>query len=244
MFRILSDVHLEFMKVNHQHEFIDGFNSRAVQGDSLILAGDIASPMQANFTDLLRRFKSAHQSVYYVPGNHEYYRCHNMESLEGEFEDACASAGVYPLMPGHKYVANDGTTIVGATGWYADTVGVQIGKKRFNDFHKIPMPNKIFDRHEAAKAWLAEVVDDKTIVVTHHAPTYDSVHDNWKDDYFNCFFVSDFDRIIRKNKPPVWVHGHMHESVDMMVWDTRIVSNPVGYWAERKSTEFDPEKRV
>ena len=36
-------------------------------------------------------------------------------------------------------------------------------------------------------------------------------------------------RSSRVTKPPLWVHGHMHDPVDEWVGSTRIIANPHGF---------------
>lgn len=44
---------------------------------------------------------------------------------------------------------------------------------------------------------------------------------------------------LQSSGPALWSHGHTHKSVDYMVGDCRIVSNPRGY---RESEEFFENK--
>ena len=51
-------------------------------------------------------------------------------------------------------------------------------------------------------------------------------------------FASDLSRLIEDRGPDLWVHGHVHDSLDYEVGDTRIVCNPRGYGTENPA--FDP----
>ena len=55
--------------------------------------------------------------------------------------------------------------------------------------------------------------------------------DGWKRflDEKSGSFVSDLSEMIEKHKPAVWVHGHLHQTYDYEVGETRIVCNPRGY---------------
>jgi hypothetical protein len=38
----------------------------------------------------------------------------------------------------------------------------------------------------------------------------------------------------------VWLHGHMHDPVDYMIGNTRVLSNPRGYIGHEDTSRFDP----
>jgi hypothetical protein len=49
------------------------------------------------------------------------------------------------------------------------------------------------------------------------------------------YFIMDHPQI------KTWVHGHMHDAVDYMIGETRILSNPRGYKGyEEQAETFDP----
>ena len=89
---------------------------------------------------------------------------------------------------------------------------------------------KIFQR---SKEWLAEQLDipfdGKTVVVTHHAPHWNSVHEKYRGgrSLINASFVSDLTDLM--GKADLWIHGHTHASCDYRVSGTRVIGNPRGY---------------
>ena len=85
---------------------------------------------------------------------------------------------------------------------------------------------------------LHEGFDGPTVVVTHHAPHPGSVNRRWKGSSLNPAFASNLSELIELYRPALWVHGHMHDSSDYVVRDTRIVANPKGYHNENPA--FDP----
>jgi len=74
--------------------------------------------------------------------------------------------------------------------------------------------------------------DGLTVVVTHHAPHANSVNARWKGSSLNPSFASDLSEMMELYRPGLWVHGHMHDSSDYMVRDTRVIANPKGYGSE------------
>ena len=71
-----------------------------------------------------------------------------------------------------------------------------------------------------------------TIVVTHHAVHRNSVAPIYRDDWVTAAFVSDLSELIEAYQPALWVHGHVHNSFDYRVGQTRIIANPHGYGKE------------
>ena len=116
------------------------------------------------------------------------------------------------------------------------------------------------DHYEKASRWSAEdsvedhkkmldyiniVTQDKTkkyVVVTHHAPTFESVAEWYKHDtLMNGAFASDLSNLIIDNPQiKLWTHGHMHNVSDYMVGETGVVCNPRGYVKhEQRAEEFE-----
>lgn len=88
------------------------------------------------------------------------------------------------------------------------------------------------------EATLSEEFDGPTVVVTHHAPTPLSIASRFKDSPLNPAFASDLTDLIWQHTPDLWMHGHVHDSFDYLLGDTRILANPRGYGAENPA--FDP----
>ena len=79
---------------------------------------------------------------------------------------------------------------------------------------------------------LATPFDGPTVVITHHAPHWDSVHPKFRSDPVTGAFASDLSSLIIQHQPNLWVHGHVHNSSDYRVGTSRIVCNPHGYGNE------------
>jgi hypothetical protein len=98
------------------------------------------------------------------------------------------------------------------------------------------MPHDAYVEHnktlEALQNGLYEwkQIDKKTIVMTHHAPTFQSVHPRYAGDILNHAYATDLSELILDN-PNIkyWFHGHMHDSIDYMVGECRVLCNPRGY---------------
>jgi predicted phosphodiesterase len=80
------------------------------------------------------------------------------------------------------------------------------------------------------------------VVVTHHGPSFKSMHSKYAGSPLNCAFFSDLDQfILDMEKPPVlWVHGHTHSSADYMIGNTRVICHPRGYPGEENHMDYKP----
>ncbi|HHJ15617.1 MAG TPA: hypothetical protein ENJ80_02855 [Gammaproteobacteria bacterium] len=88
---------------------------------------------------------------------------------------------------------------------------------------------------------LAEPFDGQTVVVTHHAPSSQSVHPRYARDLLTRAFASNLEHLMAGDRAAAWVHGHMHESFDYKVHGTRVVCNPRGYAPEALNPDFRPD---
>jgi len=43
------------------------------------------------------------------------------------------------------------------------------------------------------------------------------------------------------DRAALWVHGHMHDSFDYEIYDTRVACNPRGYAPKTINPEFKPD---
>ena len=77
----------------------------------------------------------------------------------------------------------------------------------------------------------AEKANEKFVVISHHCPSEQSVHDKYKaDTIMNGGFRSNLDDFIAyRPQIKLWMHGHTHEDFDYVLGETRVVCNPRGY---------------
>jgi Icc-related predicted phosphoesterase len=78
-----------------------------------------------------------------------------------------------------------------------------------------------------------------TVVVTHHAPLRRSISDVYAREPSSAAFASNLDDRLKGWKPQLWVHGHVHHSLDYRIAETRVLCNPRGY-AGKPNPAFEP----
>jgi len=66
----------------------------------------------------------------------------------------------------------------------------------------------------------------KFVVVTHHAPSRESIPPALDEDPCNPAFASDMSRFIVESEARLWVHGHIHYCCDYTLGKTRVLANP------------------
>jgi hypothetical protein len=78
------------------------------------------------------------------------------------------------------------------------------------------------------------------------APSFLSVNEKYKNDSVNNgAYASDLNDMILDNENiKVWIHGHMHDPVDYMIGNTRVISNPRGYLPYEGNNGFIPNFSV
>jgi Icc-related predicted phosphoesterase len=84
---------------------------------------------------------------------------------------------------------------------------------------------------EYFKNTLAGYHDREVVVITHHAPSYQSIHERYRGDHhMSGGYASDLSEFIL-NHPQikVWCHGHVHDFFEYRIGSTRVVCNPRGY---------------
>jgi len=87
------------------------------------------------------------------------------------------------------------------------------------------------------EAFLKTHDPDRTIVMTHHAPSGQSLKAADRTKSLSCAYASNLDEFILRHQPRMWVHGHLHHSCDYRIGRTRVICNPQGYPGE-ENPEF------
>lgn len=217
--------------------------------DIVIVAGDTCEGAPRAFEHLRRIVPSAIPIVM-VMGNHEYYRRFVPNEL-ALARQLAPSFNIHLLEDDSVVIG--GVRFVGCTLWtdYAIFGAANVGRvmsacaSAMNDhrligWHKEPWqrfrPQEAALLHHRSRTFLTEVMAapfaGPTVVVTHHAPHWDSVHPRFRTDPVTGAFVSDLSCLIETYQPELWVHGHVHHSNDYQMGATRVLTNPCGYGAE------------
>lgn len=79
---------------------------------------------------------------------------------------------------------------------------------------------------------------NKTVVVTHHAPSAKSLLYQQVGGRLDAAYASDLEHIVAQ--ADLWIHGHVHVLSDYRIGNGRVVSNPRGYIGSGPVSNFNP----
>lgn len=203
------------------------------------------------FRGFLKRCSENFPHVIYVAGNHEFYHGRWKASLDHLREECAVFPNVYFLEKDIKTIGD--FTFIGCTLWTdcnkGDPLTLHALTDMMNDYKIIRndehgytklRPAHGMYRHQQSVGYIKSIVqgmhDEKFVVVGHHAPSKQSTHPKYQNDYLmNGGYSSDLSEFIMDHPQiKLWTHGHTHDPFDYMIGSTRIVCNPRGYsgWDE------------
>jgi predicted phosphodiesterase len=231
--QIVSDLHLEFQPDGGRH-LLERRLELDPAADAVVLAGDIgvAGRHRGTLDRALQFFSSRFRQVFFVAGNHEYYRTRVPEAEAKLRKLVGLYRRVTLLEPGVVGRWGD-RRVVGATLWfprYSPGMYETDLTEEMSDFSAIKNFRPwVYRQNEQHERWLRETVCEGDVVVTHHIPSARSVPAKLAREPLNVFFVCDQEALIQERRPALWVHGHSHTAADYVLGATRIVCNPRGY---------------
>lgn len=253
--RIASDLHNEFKL----WEGYENFAFPPLPDDKetvLVLAGDIGSlALPITWNSFITQCSEQFKYVFWIAGNHEYYSG-NLDRYS--IKSAIDYLGLNNVYTNKLILEREKVAIIGDTLWTdfdgADFSSMEYAQRGMNDFYLIRVgsddksklhPARTVVEHDKQKKRIFEDVDYysglgfKCVVVTHHAPSLQSIGVEYRGDPLNPAFASDMvNDIKRYNNIDYWIHGHVHGHFDYMIGYTRIICNPKGYRHE-DNTEFN-----
>lgn len=232
--QVVSDLHFEFHR-DAGASFVASLAPRGV--DVLIVAGDLAvgEGIGPALALLCERYATA--KVVYVHGNHEFYGS-TREAVLALTRAACARHPNLVWLDG-DVVHLEGVRFVGAPLWFGHPGPAEPLKFAMSDFRVIrDFESWVYAENARALAFFERELRTGDVAITHYLPAQASVADEWAGSPLNAFFVCDVETLLRERRPRLWVHGHTHSSVDVVVGATRIVANPFGYAGKEENPEF------
>jgi Icc-related predicted phosphoesterase len=244
---VLSDLHLEF----------GNFLLTQDDADVIVLAGDIFTGTRGI---VWARESLPRCPIIYVAGNHEHWG-HRLPDHIDALRDAARGSNVYYLED--ESVVIDGVTFHGATLWtdfalfpqYGEEFCMTVAREYMGDYRKITFkqrdiyrkltPVDTFLMHNFSRAWLEKSLAESTtktnVVVSHMAPSRQSIIDEYAAEVTSAAYASNLENLIATYQPALWVHGHCHNSLDYQLGDTRVVCNPRGYRGYGQNEAFNPQ---
>ncbi len=258
MFQITSDLHLDqfFTKftatksVPSYNEFCEVIRINniivPVKDSILLIAGDICSVVDYYpFIKLFLNYCSDNwKQVIWIAGNHEYYNNSNKHMNEVNYICSYLSN----KFPNVEYLSNntiivDDCLIWGGTLWsyipdsfvldfpiyIEDTITRKMTSKDYNNCF-----NEAIQSMNAAKK-LAISTDLKFIVLSHHAPMFFHMSDDWQKSDRKYLYATDLSSLFQYPLDS-WICGHTHVNIDtQIIGRCRIISN-----SDPKKSDYNP----
>jgi Icc-related predicted phosphoesterase len=223
--QVYSDLHIP-----HGH-----FDIPKMESDVIILAGDIHVSYEHTLEYLIYTRNYHKKPIVFIPGNHEYYNCNYTEEVNKwenthEKDIHILNINTHWDFMGYRFIGDTLWTDVSR-----NPIEEIIIKHSINDFQVIDSWDTIKCSYvyrynvivlvDAIKSSIFPV-----ICVTHHAPSYGSIPEEYKTSNIINAFATPLDATIESfDKLKIWIHGHCHQNSDYYIGKTRVLCNPKGY---------------
>jgi predicted phosphohydrolase len=245
----VSDLHLEFPKNN---AYIKA-NPLKPKGDILILAGDIVPFAILNkHQDFFSYLADHFEMTYWIPGNHEYYYFDIAEKSGVLWEEIKSNV----VLLNNTAIQLQDTKLIFSTLWSKiSPANKWYLENNLSDFHVIQYKGKtlrteIYNQlHAESLHFIQQELQTqnqgKTVVVTHHVPTYMNYPEIYKGSKLNeGFAVETFDTI-ESSRVDYWIYGHSHfNTAEFSIGNTKMLTNQLGYIHEREHLLFNPDATI
>lgn len=254
LMRFFSDLHLEF------GEWVPP----ALDTDKetvLVLAGDIAiASKSSTYQKFIETVTQQFRHVIYIMGNHEHYHGSVQRSI-AKIKRTVGEISNLSIVE-NEVVTIDNVSFACCTLWTdfmgGNPLAMVQAQSRMNDYRQIRTeqngdpygrkltPSDTLAWHNSSIVFLVDAIEEakrfgrKVVVVTHHAPSHESIPERFRGDPLNYAYVSSLESMIEHMKPDMWIHGHLHDTQDYHIGKTNVLANPRGYHGHEVNPEFDP----
>lgn len=233
--RVLSDLHLDASPMSPL---------ASLGAEVALVAGDVRNGRP---DDLISELDALlpEPLILFVPGNHEGYGMLDWSSMVEQLRSASSGSRVHVL---HRDTFQLGdVAFIGATLWTDFALFGEehrpfvagLCQSSIADYRRIGVDgyqlraSQSSRWHHEERAFIGTALARSAssrarVVITHHAPSRQSVSPRFPGSSLSASFVSDLpsDEISRAN---FWIHGHLHDSFDYPLGSCRVLCNPRGY---------------
>lgn len=250
--RLASDIHNEFEPWNLEITPAD-------KNNILVLAGDVHP--RAGSANWLAEIAPHFKEIVMVLGNHDYWK-DSLDKASARLKQSLKKLNadnVHVLDRNVHLTEMDGKQVrfLGCTLWTdfnnADNLTMWDAAQTMKDYKKVRTHGgtralntwDVMAAHKKDKEFLelelAKDFDGYTLVVTHHAPSHQSIDPCFKTPqqyHANGSYVSNLDDWILDKSFDYWFHGHTHFSFQYPFGVGELVCNPRGYAPDDLNPEF------
>ncbi|AYV80974.1 MAG: metallophosphoesterase [Harvfovirus sp.] len=250
LIQVISDIHLEFIDAPKFEEIV------VPAAPYLAICGDLGLPYLDSYDNFLAACSKNFTQVFLIAGNHEYYQwkrssgeTFTIDEVHLEIETIVKKYNNIHFLNNKSYILEDEFVILGTTLWSEiQPENYFNASYQINDFKHIYYsenkttslitPKYITEKFHENVNWLKTSInafsDKKIIILTHHLPSFQLIHERFKTSKLNCCFASDLDYLMT-DSVIYWLAGHTHCSFNIKINNTRCIVNPKGYYDENPS---------
>jgi Icc-related predicted phosphoesterase len=253
--QIVSDLHIEFQTDGTE------FSLPKTDADVIVIAGDVGVGFEEEFEFCKQTIQTHNKPVIFVLGNHSFY------GKDADVNDIRKLWSVvnYPnlhYLDEERFEIINGVLFLGGILWTdfsidptdADVTACDYAMQRagvmMNDYrgtligNETWTPQKSVEEHWKTRRAMINILnlhsELKTVVVSHHLPSYKGIDSSYRDSELNPAYASHLDNFIKYWSIDLWCHGHVHVSKDYEVEGARVVCNPRGYYNYEENAHFNP----
>lgn len=244
-----SDLHLEFPE---NKNFLQAHPLHC-HADILVMAGDVVPfAMMKEYDYFFDSLSDSFDTVYWLPGNHEYYS-----------SDAAERSGtLHEKIRENVFLVNNVSFQHGDTKLIFSTLWSRISpvneweiERCINDFHLIRYNGNRFSAahfnrlHLDSLNFLHREVNlghtGKMVVISHYVPTLFHYPKVYKGSPLNEDFATELFDFIEGSAIDYWIYGHHHHHIpDFTIGKTSLLTNQMGYVRHREHRLFDLGKVI
>ncbi|MDI9358330.1 MAG: metallophosphoesterase [Phycisphaerales bacterium] len=243
-----SDLHLEFL----QNKAFLRANPLVIAGEVLVLAGDIIPfAIMDQHKDFFSYIADNFQTTYWVPGNHEYYHSDATTKMGKLFEKIRSNI----FLVNNTTVQHGPVNFIFSTLWSKVNPANDLIKFGLTDFHvinykgtrfSVDQYNELHDTHvHYLKGALQQNGNYKTVVVTHHIPTFLNYAPVYEDGDLSEALGVELSHIIEPSTIDAWIYGHTHcNTPNFTIGNTQMLTNQLGYVRPDKPHTFNSNTMI
>lgn len=244
---VVSDLHLR-----SPNDLNDEFYTASAP--VLALLGDVCEMHQLEtMLPVFERISGTWKKVLYVLGNHEFYNGF-LDNAVSHYRSVLSGFKNIHILD-NDAVSIRGIAFIGSTLWSDmdrnSPITKNLCRTGISDYRLIypSLETLARNRHPITPdhtvhlfslniKFLEDMLtlfseSKKIVMLTHHAPSYQSVIQKFRTNMLNGAFVSNLDHImLNDSRIKLWLHGHCHSNIDYMVEQCRVVCHPKGYGRE------------
>ena len=237
-----SDLHLEFK----ENKSFLAKNPIQPSGEILLLAGDVIPFALIDKQNDFFNFVSAnYESMFWVPGNHEYYH-YELGDVKNPLHEKIREN---VFLVNNQIIPHKSVNLIFSTLWGAISPQYEWDvQQSVSDFAVIKMHGKKFTPadfntlHQTDYTFLKTALSasrsQTNIVVTHHVPTFLNYPEQYKNSKINEVFAVELYDFIFNSNSAYWIYGHHHSNTPEFTINTIMLTNQLGYVQQQEQKGF------